>query len=443
MTSRFDLLRRQASLPLIERHFPEEGIQADAIPLERLRVFQDEAVRDVVAHAQAKSPFYQTKFAEAGVPLGSVKGVSDLPLLPFTTKDDLRGDPWRLLTCDKQDVSIVHVSTGTTGGEQIYIFHTWQDFFLNDLGIGYSSLVPVGPGDRCLNALPYEMSSAGLAFHKVFMDGCAATVIPVGKGGAYSTPAKTVKVMRDLEPTVVITTPSYAVTLAEAAAEAGLDLKSLPIHTMWVTGEGCSSAFRDRLQQIWGTVINSYYGSLEAGALGAECAKHAGYHVMLGHVAVEIVDPKTGEPREPGEIGEIVATCLLRYGSPLIRYRTEDLGYLEWDQCECGVALPRLFLRGRLVDQVKVRGVEFSPYYLEEFLMRLPEVGLWYQFVVPEEGAEQLKIRAELQPGIEPTAQLADELASRLEFWVGVPCEFEFVDRLPRPGSKTLRVVRR
>lgn len=442
MRSRFDKLRSQEKLALIDRHFQEDVYpHPDRMPLAKVEAFADEAVRELVAHVYENSPFYRRKMDQAGITPEMVQDVKGLAHFPFTEKEELRGDPWVLLSCDKKDVSVVHVSTGTTGGEQIYIFYTWKDFFINDLAVGYPDLVPIGPGDICLNALPYEMSSAGLAFHKVFMDGCAATVVPAGKGGAYSTPAKTIKLMKDLQPTVVMTTPSWAVTLAEAAQEAGFDLTTLPLQHMWITGEGCSPAFRTRLEKLYRTTANFYYGSLEAGALGIECDQHNGYHIPLAHAVVEIVDPKTGEVLEPGEIGEIVATCLLRYGSPLLRYRTQDLGYIEYDTCPCGVELPRLFLRGRQVDQVTIQGVEFSPYYLEEFLMRLPEVGLWYQFVVPPEGADCLKIRTELQPGVEPTPELAERLQSRLEFWLGIPCEFEFVDRLPRPTAKTVRVV--
>lgn len=438
MGSYLDKLKNQRAPDMIHDHFELSG---EALPLGRMRTFQDQAIKELIAHTYGHSPFYRAKWDQAGVSPEEIRTVADLAKLPFTDKDELRGDPWLLLSCDKKDVSVINVSTGTTGGEQIYVFYTWKDYYINDLAVGYPTLVPVGPGDVCINALPYEMSSAGLAFHKVFMDACGATVVPVGKGGAYSTPDKTVKIMSDLQPTILMTTPSWAVRLAEEAEAVGLDLTKLPLRHAWITGEGCSPAFRDRLEKIWGTRINFYYGSLEVGALGIECDLHRGYHIPLAHAVVEIVEPKTGEVLEPGEIGEIVATCLLRYGSPLVRYRTQDLGYIEEDPCPCGVALPRLSLRGRQVDQVRVGGREFSPFYLEEFLMKLPEVGLWYQFVVPPEGTDRLKIRVELKPGVEPTPELADRLASRMEFGVGVPCEFEFADRLPRPTTKTIRVV--
>lgn len=431
-------LRDTARVPLIT-HFSQ--LKEEEPSLATLTGFQKEALREMVARAYNHNSFYRQKMDVAGVNPRDINDLADLSKMPFTTKDELRGKPWVLLAADKEDVSFISVSTGTTGGEEIYITHTWRDYYLNEFSPGHPKLFNLKPDDICINALPYEMSSSGLAFHKVFMETQKATVVPVGKAGAYSPPDKTVKIMRDLRPTVLMTTPSYAITLAEEAARIPFDLKSLNLSKIWLTGEGCSPAFRDRVEKIWGARANFHYGSLECGVLGMECDLHAGYHIPLGHVILEIVDPKTGTVLEPGEIGEIVATCLLRFDSPLIRYRTQDLGYIDPDPCRCGIVFPRFFLRGRLVDQITIKGVNFSPFYMEEFLMRLPEVGNWYQFVVSPGNNEHLKIRVELAAGVEPTPELAEKLASKMEFTVGIPCQFEFVDKLPRPREKTVRVV--
>ena len=415
--------------------FPDELSQSTII------AFQDEAVREVINNAYQGSPFYLNKMNQAGVTPQDIKGVADLSKMPFLTKDELRGKPWQLLACDKNDISVIHVSTGTTGGEEIYNMYTWRDYFTHELVTGYPRLFPVEQSDICFNALPYEMSSAGLSFHKVFMHGCGATVINAGKAGAYSTPEKAVKLLRDLQPTVVITTPSYAISLMEAARDSSFDLTRLPIKKMWLTGEGCSPAFRSRVEKYWGTKAESYYGSLEGGVIAIECDTHTGYHVTQTHVFVEIVDPKTGRVMEPGEIGEIVVTCLLRFDTPLIRYRTQDLGYIDPEPCRCGLTMPRIFLQGRLVDEIMINGVNFSPFYLEEFLMRIPEVGDWYNFIVKDGDNQQLKLRVELAEGVKPTPELSDMLASKMEFAVGVPCQVEIVDRMPRPREKTVRVI--
>ena len=440
MSSLFDELRRMEKPPLLTKYF-EPDATVETMPLEKLKAFQAEALALVVTRAYRRSEFYNGKFMAAGITPEDIRSLDDAAQLPFTTKEELRQDPWAILACFKEDIALVHVATGTTGGKEIYVPWTWRDFYLNELTPALPHLVDVRIGDICLNALPYEMSSSGLAFHKVFMSGCRATVIPAGKAGAYSSPEKTVRVMQDLEPSIVITTPSYSMLLAEAARAIGFDLASLPLRRMWLTGEGCSFAFRDRVERIWGTKANFYYGSLEGGGMGIECDAHRGYHIPMSHVLVEIIDPDTGRVLEPGEVGEIVVTCLLRWDTPLIRYRTQDLGYIDQDVCTCGVALPRLFLRGRRVEQLEIGGIEFSPFYLEDFLMRMPEVGNWYEFVVPQ-GAKVLRVRTEVGPGVAKSPELAERLASQLEFSVGIPCEFELIEKISRPKGKTMRVVK-
>lgn len=406
--------------------------------------FRAEALCAVVRRAYEGSGFYRAKMDRAGVRPADITGPADLAKLPFLTKDELRGNPWVLLTCDRKDVALVQVSTGTTGGEEIYMAYTLNDYLLNDLAPRYSQLFPIGPGDVCLNALPYEMSTAGLAFHKTFMDGYQATVIPAGKGGAYSTAAKTVKLMKDLRPNVAVTSPSWAINIAEEAELAGLDLPGLQMKKLWLTGEGCSPSFRGRIERIFGTTANFFYGSLECGVLGIECDAHDGYHLPEAHVLMEVVDPRTGAPLPAGETGELVVTALLRHDSPVLRFRTGDLGFLVNAPCSCGARLSRFHMRGRAVDQLRVQGKALSPVMLEEILMRMPEVGNWFQLVTPASGAEapRLKVRCELAAGVSPAGGLAAALASRMAAATGVPIDFELVDRLPRPAGKVARVVR-
>lgn len=436
---RFEKRIQQETLPpFIARYF-SDTVCPYRIPPARLADFQKEALQEVVARAYEKSPFYNGKMNQAGVKPQDIGSLEDLAKLPFTTKEELRQDPWALLACDKKDI-LIHVSTGTTGGKEIYKLHTWREYYLNHCII-YPELFPVERGDICFVALPYEMSVAGLNFHNKFIIGYQGAVMPSGKGGAYSTPEKTVKVMRDLKPKFLATTPSYAITLAEAAAEASLDLPGLQLKKIWLMAEGCSPALRERVERIWGATVNLSYGSLECDTLGTQCDAHNGYHINQGHLLLEIVDPSTGKVLGPGETGEIVATPLLHFDTPLIRYRTQDLGYLDPAPCGCGVPSPRLHLRGRAVNQITIKGKAYSALYLEEILLRQPEVGNWYQLVARPDDNEQLKIRAELAAGVEPTPELAVKLAGKMESATGIPCIFEFAAKLPRYRTKAVRVV--
>lgn len=443
MSSFFEKRLAEVKKPyLVDRYFGNLFMAAaDSMPLQKIKSYHQDALKEIVNRAYNKCNFYRDKMRAVGVTPEQMQQLSDISKLPFTTKDELRGNPWTLLACDRKDITVITVSTGTTGGEEIYVPNTWRDYALNDMTPRYPKLFPVDPGDICIDALPYEMSSAGLSFHKLFMDACLATSFNAGKGGAYSTPEKTAKVLRDLQPSIVITTPSWAVCILEAAEEQGFDLTSLHLKKLWLTGEGCSDAFRKRVENDWGTSANMYYGSLECGGIGIECDCHDGYHLLQAHVITEIVDPETDEPLEPGEIGEIVVTCTLRYDTPLIRYRTRDLGYIEMAPCPCGVTAPRLILRGRLVDQLNIQGTSFSPFYLEEFLMRNPEIGNWYQFIVRRDDPSYFKVKAEMAKGYQPDAELADKIASKLEFAIGVPCKVELVERMPRTAQKAKRVV--
>ncbi|TXC93009.1 phenylacetate--CoA ligase [Metabacillus litoralis] len=443
MTSKFEEKISKLKKPMpISRYFASNSLHPDSMTPEKVRQYQLDSLKEILKRAYTNNEMYRAKMDEAELTPNTFKTLEDIQNMPFLTKEDLRGNPYVLLTCEKEEIALVQVSTGTTGGEEIYMLYTWNDYYLHDLAPRYPKLFPIDPPDVCLNGLPYEMSAAGLAFHKTFMEGCNATVIPAGKGGAYSTPEKTLKMIRDLQPNVIITSPSWAIMLAEEAEKQNFDFKSLNLKYVYLTGEGCSPAFRRRVEKIFGATANFFYGSLECGVLGIECDDHSGYHLTEAHVYMEIIDPNTGEVLEPGEIGEIVITSMLRYDAPIIRFRTGDLGYIETEQCECGVTLPKFHLRGRVRDQIKYNGTSFSPFYLEEFLMSQPEVGNWYEFVIdPEEDNEEIHVRCELASDVEPSEELADSLASKMEYSTGIPFTFEFMEKLPRPQGKTIRVV--
>ncbi len=443
MSSLFEKKLKKVRYPnVMMRYFNNNDYFDTKATTKKIEQFHLDSIREISKKAYKDNEFYRNKMDQAGIHPNQIKTLEDLQRLPLLTKDELRGKPYILLTCEKEDIALVQVSTGTTGGEEIYMMYTWNDYYLHDLAPRYPKLFPVDPGDVCLNGLPYEMSAAGLAFHKTFMEGCQATVIPAGKGGAYSTPKKTLKMIRDLQPNVVITSPSWAMLLAEEAEEQEFDLQSLQLKNLWLTGEGCSPAFRERLERIWGTTANFFYGSLECGVLGIECDDHDGYHLAQAHAIVEIIDPETGEVLEEGDIGEIVVTSTLRYDTPIIRFRTGDLGYIDKTPCSCGVTLPKFYLRGRVADQIRYKGTTLSPFYLEEFLMRQQEVGNWFEFVVNEDSDnEVIRVRCELANGVRPSKELAEQLSSKMEFSTGIPFTFEFVKQLPRPQGKTRRVV--
>jgi len=425
--------------PIVKKYFASSR-DIESWSKEHMRRYHEEAIRWVLEHAYKDNNFYREKFVAKGVRPDEFRSVEDIRKFPFITKDEMRGKPFILLSAPRERISQVHLSTGTTGGEHIYTYYTWEDYFVNFVAPDMPRLMSLSTDDIVINALPYEMSLAGLGAHNLFQKGVGVLMVPAGKGGLYSTPESTLAMARDLEATVFITTPPYAAYLAEIADEREIRLGTdIKLRFMWLAGEGCSPSFRNRLEQRWGCLVLYLYGALEAAPIAFECHQKGGYHVANGHVFVEVVDRKTGEPVPAGEIGMIVVTDLTRSASPMIRYQTGDMGFIDDKKCQCGLELPRMVLRGRDEDQVIIREAAYSPYFIEELLMQIPEMGNWYQ-LVPR--GDSLLVRAELMSGTIPSQEIEIKIKEQLLKKAGIPAEVNFVTGLPRPGGKTARVVK-
>jgi len=421
---------------LINKYF-KDNADVDSWSEEKRQMYKKEALWTMFSFLKENNPYFKEAFSEFN---WDCMDDFEYDKLPFITKEMLRESPWLLLSVPKAELSLLHVSTGTTGGKPIYIAQTYDDLYTYDLAPQYKSLFNhYSKDDMVFIALPYEMSSSGLAFHRVFQCQEKTIVAPVGKGGHYSLPDKTLDMMIDLNVTVILTTPGYAVLLHEYARKRNINLREvLNLKNIWLTGEGASDALRKRIEELWGCKAYTFYGTLECGSIGMECSAQNGYHINQGHVCVEIVDPVTNRVMGPGEIGEVVVTTYLREGMPLFKYRTQDIGYIDDSPCECGVSSPRLFLRGRLGDQICIEGKEYSPFYFEECLLRNKEVGCWYH-LIPHE--DFLEICAEPEEGVEISKDLEEKIGSKIEFVTGVPCKFQFVDHIDRSLGKNIRVL--
>lgn len=401
---------------------------------EKLNMFQLDAIRYLFDYVMKKVPYYQEKYKDFRNM--KIETLEDFSRLPMISKEELRDNNKEFWSGNELDLSQVHISTGTTGGKPIFTYYTKEELFFSDLLPQYTELMPGSEADRILIALPYEMSSSGQAFQRVFQIQRGSCVLPAGKGGFYSTVSKTLEFIYEMNPTCIVTTPSYAVYLAENAYEHGVDLKeSSNIRYMILTGEGCSDALRKRIENLWKTKAKFFYGSLEAGQIGIECDNQKYYHVTGANCLVEIIDELTGLPVKDGEIGEIVITPLLRWGMPLIRYCTKDRGQFIQEEC-CDNHLPLLKVYGRKQEQLYDR---FSSFMIEELIMNFEEVGNWYQLI---EEKETLIVNVEPSDLVYDTVSAAKKIRDRLERILQVKCHVTFVEKnsLPRPTGKLIRV---
>ena len=175
-------------------------------------------------------------------------------------------------------------------------------------------------------------------------------VIPMGPGNTE----KQLQMMMDMESTVLCSTSSYALLLAEEIGKRGIRDK-IHLKKGVIGSERWSQKMRDRISGELGIELYDIYGLTEiyGPGIGISCKENCGMHYWNDYIYLEIIDPVTGENLPDGEIGEIVITTLVKQGAPLIRYRTHDLSRIIPGTCACGSKFPRIdIIMGRTDDKI-------------------------------------------------------------------------------------------
>jgi phenylacetate-CoA ligase len=344
----------------------------------------------------ARSPFYRRRLT--GDSAGAVRDLSDVASLPFTTKDDLRGDedyPYGFVTVDRERLVRLHSSSGTTG-RPTTIFHTRRDLDnWTELVARCLTMAGVTAGDVFQNMMGYGLFTGGLGLH-YGAERVGALTIPAGAGNSK----KQISLMRDFATTVVHIIPSYALRLPSTFEQQGCDPRDFSVRTAVLGAEPHSDSIRRRIEELWGLKAFNSYGLSEMNGPGVafECGRQDGLHLWEDSYLVEIIDPETLAPLPEGERGELVLTTLAREGMPLIRYRTKDLTSLRRERCECGRTHVRIDrITGRTDDMLIIKGVNIYPIQVERVLMGFEEVGTNYVIVLTrKEHIDEMTVMAEL-----------------------------------------------
>ncbi len=307
------------------------------------------------------------------------------------------------------------------------------------------TMAGVGPGMVVHNANGYGLFTGGLGFH-YGGERIGATVIPVSGGFT----ARQAMLLSDLGGQALCATPSYALVIAQAIRDAGMDPGDLSLEIGLFGGEPWTEQMREQLDRELGISAVNFYGLSEMCGPGvaAEClAARKGLHVQEDHFLVEVVDPESGEPLPEGADGELVFTTLTKEAQPLIRYRTGDIGSLATEPCACGRTMARIAaLRGRLDDMLIIRGVNLFPSTVETLLLEVEEVGPHYRLVVHRAGhLDELIIECEpAHPEVDRTA-LTERVELLLRDHTGIRIDVSVVEPggIPRSEGKAVRVVDR
>lgn len=371
--------------------------QMECMPREEMEKLQLARLQAQLKYAYEKSPVYKRKFEQMGFKPEEFKSLDEIAKLPFTNKDDFRDNyPFGMICVPQRDVVRLHASSGTTGkltvvGLTKNDLENWTERLARMI-----SMTGVTADDTTQIAFGYGLFTGahGLQYG---MERVGATVIPISAGNSE----KQLMVMKDFGTTALVSTPTYALHLAETALELGIDPRTdLKVRVGLFGGEAFSEEYRTEIQNRWGMLATDNYGLSEAGGpgLSGDCELLCGQHIAEDHYLIEIVDPETLKPVAPGEKGEVVVTTLTMEALPVIRYRTKDISSLDYAPCACGRTTARLSkITGRSDDMMVIRGVNVFPSQIESVIVGMKGLAPHYQIVRYNKGfLEDLEVRVEI-----------------------------------------------
>jgi len=393
-------------------------------------------------HKLATNPVYREKFASSGICPQDIKGVADLPKLPFTTKEELRQHyPFGLQIAPDKEVVRVHSSSGTTGAP-VMVPYTGNDVSVwAEMMARCMKMVGVRQNDRIQITPGYGLWTAGIGF-QAGTELLGAMAVPVGPGNTE----RQLKMMLDLKTTVLIGTSSYGLLLAEEAQRRGI-IDELNLRLGIFGSERWGDKMRARIEELLGIETFDIYGLTEiyGPGIAIDCPNHSGLHYWDDHLIFEIIDPVTGEQLPTGCKGELVITTVTKEGMPLLRFRTRDITRIIPASCCCGSPYPMIDrIVGRSDDMIKIKGVQVFPAEIESVLKGIPGLSSEYQIEIDrKDGKEYAILRVERDNSVSGDTELARQCQNMIKSNIGLTVEVQIVDykSLPRSEKKTKRVI--
>jgi phenylacetate-CoA ligase len=374
-------------------------VKYETMNREEMRALQLQRFKHIVRYAYDNVPFYKKLYDDAGFDPDSLKSLDDVKRIPFTVKSDLRDNyPYGLCAVPLSDLVRVHASSGTSGNPTVVTYtkkdlDMWSDCcarFLAAAGATSKDIVQISFG--------YGLFTGALGLHQ----GCeklGMLVIPASSGNTE----RQLKLLKDLQVTALVATPSYALYLGEMMTKLGYKREEFKLRLGFFGSEASSEAMFTELKEKLNVFPTDNYGLSEiiGPGVSGECTEKCGMHISEDHFYPELINPDTLEYVPEGELGELVLTTLTKEGMPIIRYRTKDLTSLNYSPCACGRTTVRMSkLRGRTDDMLIIRGVNVFPSQIEGVLMEIPEVGGQYEiYVTRENHLDKLEVRVEVGDG--------------------------------------------
>jgi phenylacetate-CoA ligase len=368
--------------------------------------------------------------------LHDVRGWDDFERLPLTTKAELVADqeshpPFGTnLTYPLDHYVRLHQTSGSSGDAPLRWLDTAEswDWWLRIWSEHVYPAAGVTAADRVFFAFSF---GPFVGFWSAF--GGAQRLGAMCISGGAMTSEQRVRNMLDVGATVLLSTPTYALRMADVADQIGVNLSAAGIRTTIHAGEpGASIAStRAAIEAAYSAVAYDHTGMTELGPTGFSCSARDGVHLVETEFIFEVLPS-----------GELVATNLGRWGSPLIRYRTGDRVELASEPCSCGSPFLKILggIHGRVDDMFTVRGVNLYPSQVEDIVRRHPEV---IEFVIEHRRERQMdEVTLLIETSTDSFSSERLEADLRQALGVRLECRVVPDGTLPRSELKSRRIVR-
>jgi phenylacetate-CoA ligase len=380
---------------------------------------------DFVQYAFEHSPYFRKRLDERGIRPADIQGLQDLERIPLIRKDDLAARQKEVApfggfeTISPPKAQRIYINPGLVFQPALgeHEIKSWSE-----------ALYACGmrPGDIVQNTFNYHGWPVAFTLDDSLRE-LGITGVPSGAGNTLMQ----IRVMQALAVTGFIGTPSFLMTVADRAEAMGIDLKKeLNLEVGFCTAEMLPEGLRQRLEGKFDMMVRQGYGTVFTGCLGYECYYKNGLHLPQD-ILVEIVDPQTGKPVEPGATGEIVATNFNPF-FPMIRFATGDLSLLVTEACPCGRTSFRLKkILGRVDQATKVRGTFIHPWQTDELAAQFPEIFKYQVIVARKDHTDIMTFVAEVKDETVDKTSLKGRLEKAIREMLALKAEVEVVP----PGS--------
>ncbi len=436
----FEAARGRPTMPLLR--FLET---TEKWSLERLRDLQVGMLRRLVRHAYQHTAYYRDVMDERGIRPEDITSVDDLAQFPLLDRTTVRASMNTRLAGAGPRVAIKKSTSGTTG-EPVVVWYNRESRHWRDAtrlrGYGWGGYA-IGKRTMHYWGSPPE-APTWFKRRKIELDHLVkrdmyVDCTPRGDEALHGVVGQ----IKRFKPQVMVAYAAGAAALAKFVNDNKLrDWKDFPVI---VGAERLWPQDREAIQEAFGSAFETY-GCREFMLMASECEAHAGMHMSMETMIVEVIvrNPDgTTRPARPGESGEVLITDLHNLACPMIRYVNGDMAVAqEQGVCSCGRALTRIgAIEGRTTETLRDgRGNAVGGLVFNILFGVMDQVAKKFQVVQRLDGSVVMKVVP--QTGL----RLPDENSRAIhafadKYLPGAPFAIEYVEDIPLTAAGKRKVV--